>query len=92
MMGELREEYVRAIHIGQEAERFFKTEVGRIVYDNAIDEIEEGHARLEVAQTLEDVRDAQNQVWRGKSIIQWISELIELGDEARLQLEHGNID
>jgi hypothetical protein len=91
-MSELLELYSARVRLGDQTREFLRTELGKYLVEAADVEIAEGHEALEVADSMEDVRSAQARVWRGRSFIEWLQGAIELGDEARSHIEHGNID
>lgn len=78
--------------LGQDAQEFVKTELGRYIL---------GRARQEKAEALEQlgrvspwrrnrIRQLQNEVWRADSIAGWLSELITSGRQAEAVLEEIN--
>ena len=90
-MSELLEEYLGRVRLGEQTKEFLRSPVGSVILNAAHDEIDAGHEQLETANTIEEVREAQCRVWRGRSLITWLDELIMVGEEARIQIED-NID
>lgn len=74
--------------LGLDADVFLASDVGRYLLGRAEQEIEAAYLDLERvrAEDADTIRTLQNQIWRAKSIRQWLHEAIEAGNLAEQQL------
>lgn len=75
--------------LGRDAQEFLGTELGRYVLGRA--EQEEQEALDQLSHTSpwrrNRIQQLQNEVWRARSMRQWLGELIQAGKQAEQQLE-----
>lgn len=76
--------------IGDEAEAFMNSELGRVVLGIAEQEAKVALEDLKSASVndQERIRALQNTIWRCESFKQWLSELIDQGQQALEALRH----
>ena len=72
--------------VGRAAEDFFGSRVGKYIVNKLESEIEDGLQRLRGVDCNDAraIQDAQNQVWRAESVLQWLGQAVEDG----LRAEH----
>lgn len=78
--------------IGEEARRFLESDIGRLIVGRAQQDIDSAVYELKNANPRDPdkITELQNQIWRGESIISWIAEAIEAGNEALKQYEESS--
>lgn len=75
--------------LGRDAEEFFNTDIGRYLIgrcDQEIDEAQELLSRVSPWRRRR-IQDLQNQIYRAKSLKDWVAELISNGKAAEALLE-----
>lgn len=74
--------------LGKQVDSFFSSDMGKYMMSRAAAEVQEGLAILKkVAYTdAEAVRAAQNRVWRGESLRDWLEQAILAGLKAEAVL------
>ena len=74
--------------LGKDAEEFLGSEIGRYILGRAEQEEKEAIDALAVVSSWRRnrIRELQAQVWRARSVKQWLGELIQAGHQAQMQL------
>ena len=74
--------------LGKDAEEFLGSELGRYILGRAEQEEKEAIDALAVVSSWRRnrIRELQAQVWRARSVKQWLGELIQAGHQAQMQL------
>ncbi len=80
----MNEELIAEALIGDEAERFVETELGKTILGMAKQEVMAAQEELEKVDpdNVKKIRDLQNQAWRARSFESWLVELITKGRQA----------
>jgi hypothetical protein len=75
--------------LGKQVENFLSGDVGKYLLDRANDEVKAGLAILKKVNytDAEGVRLAQNRVWRGESVRDWLQQALIAGARAEAVLE-----
>jgi hypothetical protein len=75
--------------IGQDAEEFLTSDVGKFLIGCADQEIQEAMDQLKKCHPWRHrrIRELQNKIWRAESVQGWLAELITRGRQAMQQLE-----
>ena len=75
--------------LGRDAEEFLASDIGRYIIGRCEHEIAEAQEQLASVSPWRRnrIRQLQNEVWRARSVRQWIAELVIRGREAEKQLE-----
>ena len=85
------EEYLfRTAIIGRDMEDFAHSQVGRVLYGRAMEEIIaalEVFLQTDVQRDYQAIVDAQKRVWRAADAMGWIYKTVGEGREAETQLE-----
>ena len=74
--------------LGKDAEEFLGSELGRYILGRAEQEEKEAIDALALVSSWRRnrIRELQAQVWRARSVKQWLGELIQAGHQAQMQL------
>ncbi|MCK5517192.1 MAG: hypothetical protein KAI39_09985 [Desulfobulbaceae bacterium] len=80
--------YERA-RIGDDLERFTKSPAGRFLWNKADEHVDSAKNALAICSPLdsEKIRELQNKIQVANMFKQWVSEGIQSGDQALIQLE-----
>jgi hypothetical protein len=83
-----KELYAEAV-LGQDAEEFIASELGRFIVGRAEQEVAEAMEQLKTCHPwrTRKIKDLQNQIWRAESVQNWLAELVVRGRQALSQLE-----
>ena len=75
--------------LGERVDQFLKSDIGRYLLDQAEAEEQAGlqHLRVVNCNNPEEVRMAQNRVWRGETMKAWLKDAVSAGLKARMILE-----
>lgn len=75
--------------LGREAEEFLSSEIGRYIVGRCEQEIQEAQDALATVSPWRRnrIKQLQNEIWRARSVRQWVAELVIQGREAEKQLE-----
>lgn len=75
--------------LGKDAEEFLNSDVGKYLLGCAQQEIEEAQDLLSTVSPWRRnrIKQLQNQIWRAKSVRQWLIEVIQAGQQAQTMLE-----
>lgn len=75
--------------LGDDAEKFLKTDLGRYLLESARQEATGALHELKTVSPIdkEKITELQNKVWRAESIEGWLTGLINAGQQAREILE-----
>lgn len=75
--------------LGRESEDFFKSDLGRYLLGRAEQEEQEASEKLASVASWRRrrIQQLQNEIWRARSVRQWLSELIQAGRQAEAQLD-----
>lgn len=78
--------------VGKQVEWFTESDVGKYLLQCADIEINEGIKELisVAADKTEDIRAAQNRVWRGESFKKWIVDAVSSGKASEQLLDERN--
>lgn len=80
--------YAEAL-VGKDAEEFLKSDIGRLLLARA--EEEEKEAMEELAKVSpwrrRRIRELQNRVWRARSVVGWLVEVVNAGKQALATLD-----
>lgn len=70
--------------LGKDAEEFLNSDVGRYLLARAKEEIEQAQDELSSVSPWRRnrIKQLQSQVWRARSVKQWLAELITAGRQA----------
>jgi len=76
------------IVLGDDAEQFFKTDIGRYVVGVANQEIQDGYVQLEEADPEDSklIRKVQNKIAQARLAILWLNEVIAMGRQEQQQI------
>ena len=89
-MNGLREEVVAHALLGEEAAKFAESDLGRMLFGMADQEIAAAQLSLEAvkANDATQIQELQNHIWRARHFKEWLLELIEKGDQALKLYQH----
>jgi hypothetical protein len=75
--------------LGQDAEEFLNSDIGKFLIGCADQEIQEAMEQLKNCHPwrTRKIRELQNKIWRAESVQVWLAELITRGRQAIQQLE-----
>lgn len=75
--------------LGKDAEEFLKSELGRYLTGRAEQEEDEAIEQLAKVSSWRRrrIQELQNQLWRARSVRQWLAELVQAGRQAEAMLE-----
>lgn len=89
-MSDLSEQalYAEAM-LGRDAEEFMKTDIGRYLLARAEEDEREALASLATVSPWRKarIRELQNKVWRARSVVGWLTEIVTIGKQALHQLD-----
>jgi len=76
--------------LGDEADKFMRSDLGKIVLGLAAQEAELAMDKLKTVDpaNYKLIQGLQNEIWRAESIERWLRELIIEGDQALKIIEH----
>jgi hypothetical protein len=76
--------------LGDEADKFMRSDLGKIVLGLAAQEAELAVEKLKTVDpaNYKAIQALQNEVWRAESVERWLRELIIEGDQALKIIEH----
>ena len=76
--------------LGDEADKFMRSDLGKIVLGLAAQEAELAISKLKTVDPADylAIQTLQNEIWRAESIEQWLRDLILEGDQALKIIEH----
>lgn len=88
-MPEDKQELFAAAYMGDQAEKFFKTDLGEYLLTRVDDIIETERRKLEEEDPSkrEAIQKIQNEIWRARKFQSWLGELIIDGQQARELIE-----
>jgi len=84
----------RAVSLGEAAEAFIKSSIGKNLVAKAqseIDQAVDGLKTVSPTDTLEITR-LQNEIWRAESFIVWLAEIVQEGMNAEDELNPENTE
>lgn len=75
--------------MGRDAEDFLKSDLGRFIVGRCDQDIADAQEKLSNVSPWRRnrIRQLQNEIWRARSVRQWIAELVIQGREAEKQIE-----
>lgn len=75
--------------LGRDAEEFLSSDVGRYLIGRCEQEIADAQEKLSQVSPWRRnrIKELQNEVWRARSVRQWLAGLVVSGKEAEKQLE-----
>ena len=87
-----RDELVKDVQVGIEAEAFLNTAVGKYLVTVAEQERDAALEKLKIVDPLDSgtIRRLQGEVWRAESVQTWLAELIQAGWNAETLLQQQN--
>jgi hypothetical protein len=87
-----RDELVKDVQVGIEAEAFLNTAVGKYLVSVAEQEIAAALEKLKTVDPMDTgtVRRLQSEVWRAESVQTWLAELIQAGWNAEVLIQQQN--
>jgi hypothetical protein len=75
--------------LGRDAQEFLSTDLGRYIVGRAAQEKAEAQEKLSRVSPWRRnrIRQLQNEVWRAESVVGWLAELVNSGQQAEAALE-----
>lgn len=82
------------IVLGDDADKFMRSDLGRVIVGMADQEADAAMAELKSAKVTdpEHLRELQNIIWRAEKFKEWLGELVDRGNQAFKTLEHEGFD
>ena len=89
-MDEERETMVAEALIGDDAEAFFRSDLGKTIIGLAKQEADLAYAALKTTNPTDQdkIRELQNAIWRSERFEQWLGELISNGEQSLKILQY----
>lgn len=82
---------IAEVDLGRQAKEFFASDLGRYILGCATQEIQEAQMGLAEVNwwNIWKVRKLQNKIWRARSLIGWMADLVRQGKQAEVTLTEG---
>ena len=86
---EIQKLYAEAV-LGEQIDRFFRSDEGRYVLQMAVDVEEKNKEKLAQVdpEDVKEIRRLQNEIGVATQAIKWLNEAIEVGRDAKQALEY----
>lgn len=75
--------------LGRDVEEFISSDVGRYLLGRCEQDIKDAQDKLAVVSPWRRnrIKQLQNEIWRAKSIVRWLSEIVSAGKQAEAVLD-----